>query len=56
MNEPENILLQYMRKFDERLARFETSMREFGNRITSVERQLSGLRSDVASLHGDIIG
>ena len=45
--EPGNLILQYLRRFDARLARLEDEMLDVKMRLSSIESQLTGLRVDV---------
>ena len=49
MIEPDNILLEYMRRFDARQARFEDGLRDVAARLASIE-------SYRPTMHGDISG
>lgn len=42
-NEPDNILLQYMRRFDEKLDRVVDEMLDIKIRLTAVEEGLAGV-------------
>lgn len=42
-NEPDNILLQYMRRFDEKLDRIVDEMLDIKVRLTAVEEGLAGV-------------
>lgn len=42
-NEPDNILLQYMRRFDEKLDRVVDEMLDIKVRVTAVEEGLAGV-------------
>lgn len=42
-NEPDNILLQYMRRFDEKLDRVVDEMLDIKVRLTAVEEGLAGV-------------
>jgi len=44
---PDNLILQYLRRFDERQARFENDMQDLKVRMSSIEAQLTTLRIDV---------
>jgi len=44
---PDNLVLQYLRRFDERQARFENDMQDLKVRMSSIESQLTTLRTDV---------
>jgi hypothetical protein len=50
MTEPDNILLEYMRRFDARQARFEDSLRDVSARLASIESSLAAMHGDVARL------
>jgi predicted nucleic acid-binding Zn-ribbon protein len=50
-DEPENIVLRYLRRIDERTDRFEHNMADLKPRLTSVEEQMSLLRSDVVHVN-----
>jgi predicted nucleic acid-binding Zn-ribbon protein len=50
-DEPENIVLRYLRRIDERTDRFEHSMEDIKTRLTSVEGQVSLLRADVVHVN-----
>lgn len=56
MNEPENIILQYLRRFDERQGRFEGALREFGARLTSLERWIAATHSDLTNHRDELEG
>lgn len=49
-DEPDNIVLRYLRRIDERLDRVDTSLQNLIARIGSVEEQVSGLRKDFVRL------
>jgi hypothetical protein len=44
---PGNLVLQYLRRFDERQARFEDGVQDLKVRMSSIEQQLTTLRADV---------
>jgi predicted nucleic acid-binding Zn-ribbon protein len=46
-DEPDNVVLHYLRRIDERTERLEGDMKDMKTRLTSVEEQVSLLRSDV---------
>jgi predicted nucleic acid-binding Zn-ribbon protein len=46
-DEPDSIVLRYLRRIDERTERVEGDMKDIKTRLTSVEEQVSLLRSDV---------
>jgi phage shock protein A len=49
-DEPDNIVLRYLRRIDERLDRVDTSLQNLIARIGSVEEQVAGLRKDFVRL------
>ena len=52
VEEPDNLILQYLRRFDARLARLEEDMQDVKVRLGSIESQLTTLRVDMTqSLH-----
>lgn len=51
MTEPDNILLEYMRRFDARQPRFEDALRDVSARLASIESYLATMHGDVAR-HG----
>jgi DNA repair ATPase RecN len=42
-NEPENILLAYMRRFDEKLDRVAEDVRDLKSRVTALEEGIVGI-------------
>lgn len=48
MTELDNILQEYMRRFDARQARFEDSLRDMSARLASIESYLATMHGDVA--------
>jgi phage shock protein A len=55
-DEPDSIVLQFLRRMDQRLDRIEQRTEELIGRAGSVEDQLSGLRADVVRLEHRIDG
>lgn len=49
-DEPDNIVLRYLRRIDERLDPVDTSLQNLIARIGSVEGQVSGLSKDFVRL------
>jgi hypothetical protein len=47
-DDPENILLEYMRRFDARQARFEDGLRDLSARLASIESYLATMHGDAA--------
>jgi hypothetical protein len=48
---PENLLLEYMRRFDARQARFEDALRDVSARLSSIKGYLATMHGDLAR-HG----
>jgi predicted nucleic acid-binding Zn-ribbon protein len=48
--EPEGIVLRYVRRIDERLDRIDVSLTNLVSRVASVEEQVAGLRKDFVRL------
>jgi len=46
-DEPDSLVLRYLRLIDERTERLESDMKDMKTRLTSVEEQVSLLRSDM---------
>ncbi len=46
-DEPDSIILRYLRRLDERTERIESKVGDLATRLTSVEEQVSLLRSDM---------
>lgn len=46
--EPENLMLVYLRRMDQRLDRIETGQAETLLRVNDMARQIAGLRRDLA--------
>ena len=53
-DEPENILVEYMRRFDTRQARFEDALRDMSARLASIESYLATMHGDVARHGGEM--
>ncbi len=51
---PENLLLEYMRRFDGRQARFEDTLRDMSARLSSIESYLATMHGDPARPGGEI--
>jgi len=49
-DEPDNIVLRYLRRIDERLDRVDTSLQNLIARACSVAAQVAGLRKDFVRL------
>jgi predicted nucleic acid-binding Zn-ribbon protein len=49
-DEPDNIVLRYLRRIDERLDRVDTSLQNLIVRVGSVKEQVAGLRKDFVRL------
>ena len=53
-NEPDNIVLQYMRRFDEKLDRVVDEMLDVKVRLTAVEEGLAGINRGLDRLEGRV--
>jgi hypothetical protein len=47
---PENVVLRYLRRIDERLDRINNGLQNLATRVGSVEEQVAGLRRDFVRL------
>ena len=54
-DEPDSIVLRYLRRIDARLDDMVGEMREIKARVASLEEQFVVIRSDIANIHGDIV-
>ena len=50
-DEPDSLVLRYLRNLDARLDRIERTQQEMLGRLSSVERDLAGIKADMAGLH-----
>jgi len=50
----DNIILEYLRRFDGRQARFEDALRDMSARLSSIESYLATMHGDVARHGGEI--
>lgn len=55
VEEPGNLILQYLRRFDARLARLEDDMLDVKMRLSSIESQIVGLHNEMAHVRGDVV-
>lgn len=55
-DQPENIVLVYLRRIDERTARTEEDIRDVKRRLTSLELSVGRLTSDIGGLREDYAG
>jgi hypothetical protein len=53
MSEPDDIALEYLRRFDARQVRFEDSLRDMSARLASIESYLATMHGDVAHHGGE---
>jgi hypothetical protein len=51
---PENLLLEDMRRFDARQARFADALRDLSARLSSIEGYLATMHGDLARHGGEI--
>ena len=54
-DEPENIVLHYLRRLDTKLDGVAADVREMKERLSSVEKQVAGVRVDFADLRADFV-
>lgn len=54
ISEPDNLLLEYMRRFDARQGRFEDALRDMSARLSSIESYLATMHGDIARHGGEI--
>jgi hypothetical protein len=50
----DNLLIEYMRRFDGRQARFEDTLRDMSARLSSIESYLATMHGDMARHGGEI--
>jgi uncharacterized coiled-coil protein SlyX len=53
---PDNLILIYLRRIDEKVDRVIETQQDHGRRLTSLEGQVAGLHAAVAGLHADFAG
>jgi septal ring factor EnvC (AmiA/AmiB activator) len=54
-DEPENLVLRYLRNIDAKVDALAVDMREVKARLGSVEKQVAGRRVDFADLRADLV-
>lgn len=54
VDDPEILLLQYMRRFDARQGRFEEALRDMSARLSSIESYLATMHRDIARHGGEM--
>lgn len=54
-DEPQNLVLEYLRRLDAKVDALTTDVREVVQRLGSVEKQVAGLRVDFADLRADLV-
>lgn len=54
VQDPHEIILDHLRRFDSRQGRFEDSLNLFGERLTSIERYLAAMHGDITEHRGEI--
>ena len=52
---PDSLILQYLRRFDARLARLEDDMQDVKVRLGSIESQIVGLHTEMSHVRGDVV-
>lgn len=54
MEEPTNIILEHLRRFDARQGRFEDELHDISARLASIESYLATMHGDVARHDGEV--
>ena len=54
-DEPDSLVLRYLRRIDQRTEKLETDMREVKERLGGLEHQMSLVHRDLAGLHADVV-
>ncbi len=54
-DEPANLVLHYLRRFDAKIDTMAADVREMKERLSSVERQTAAMRVDFADLRADFV-
>lgn len=55
-DQPDNLVLVYLRRIDERLERIELDMRDVKRRLTALEESQARMHHDIAAIRGDYAG
>ena len=55
-DEPENLILVYLRRIDEKVDRLGVDMHDVKQRLTSLVRQVANLHTEIGHIHGDFAG
>jgi uncharacterized coiled-coil protein SlyX len=55
-NEPDNIVIVFLRRIDQKIDLLAADVQDLKQRVTSLEGQFAHLQSDIARLHGDFAG
>jgi hypothetical protein len=53
-DQPENLVLVYLRRIDGKIDRLTDDVQDLKHRVTSLEGQVAGLRSETASIRADM--
>ena len=56
VDEPDNLVLRYLRRFDEKLDRLIDDIGDLKLRMTSLEERVSRVQGELASIHADFAG
>jgi outer membrane murein-binding lipoprotein Lpp len=48
--EPEHLVLEYLRRIDGKIDRLTDDVQDLNNRVTSLEGQVTGFRADIAAM------
>jgi septal ring factor EnvC (AmiA/AmiB activator) len=55
-DEPENLVLRYLRRIDERVGGLALDILDVKSRLGSSQQQVSNIHSEMAVIHTDLIG
>ncbi len=55
-DQPDNLVLVYLRRIDERLERMEADLQDVKRRLTALEESQARMHQDVAGVRGDYAG
>jgi chromosome segregation ATPase len=56
VDEPDSLILRYLRRIDERQERLAEDMADVKLRLTSLESSVSRVQGELASIHADFAG
>jgi len=56
VEEPDNLVLRYLRRIDEKIDHMAADIADMKLRMTSLEERVSRMQGELASLHADFAG